>query len=196
MNIAARADDARAETLKTNEHFRLGLRSKLNEQPERAAYHFRMVLDRQPEHRAARRALGYRLTRATDGQPDHRSNPVGRWAGSHPSRWVRQPSERLRAKEALRRTRDKDATERMRGRFLVLALEPAERRRALALSLRNPHADVRSRAVRDLVEHAGRDAVAPLMHHLVKLQDGVDAGQYISQNRQTAYVEDFDVEIA
>ncbi|MEE8107457.1 MAG: hypothetical protein V3T86_18125 [Planctomycetota bacterium] len=196
LDIAARADDAGAETPKTNEHFRLGLRSKMSEQPERAAYHFRVVLDRQPEHRAARRALGYRRTRASQGQPDHRSNAVRRWA-SNPSRWVRQPSERARAKEALRRTLHEEAAERMRGRFLVLALERAERRRALTLLLRNPNADMRTHAVRDLAKDAGRHAVAPLMHHLAKLHsNSADGGQYISQNRQTAYVQDFDVEIA
>jgi len=178
------ANEGTAKT-KTDEHFRLALRSKLSEQPERAAYHFRVVLDRQPEHRAARRALGYKLTpaegrtRATPGQP----------------RWVRQPSERTRAKDALRRTFHKDPAERLRGRYLVLALEPVERRRALALLLRNRHADMRFHAVRDLAKHARRKAVTPLMQHLTNLH-GSDGGQYISQNVQRGYVQDFDVEIA
>ena len=111
------------------------------------------------------------------------------------ARWVRQPSERTRAKDALRRTFHTDAAERLRGRYLVLALEPAERRRALALLLRNPHTDVRTHAIRDLGKHARKKAVTPLMQHLSNLH-GSDGGQYISQNVQQAYIQDFDVEIA
>jgi hypothetical protein len=62
------------------------------------------------------------------------------------------------------------------------------------------HAEVRTNAIEALANMEYREAVEPLFHHLVSLQSGGGGSGaprvHIFTGRQTAYVQDFDVEVA
>ena len=135
---------------------------------------FRAVLEIEPGHRAARRALGYRATR---------------------NGWARAKSEREHAEAALRRTWARTAQARADGVLAILALEERERFRALAIALRSRHRDVRLAVVAALEQSGDKRAIRPLVAHLASA-GGTTQRSYIARTAQVAYIRDFDVEIA
>jgi len=156
------------------EQFKRALRHRAQGDTAHAGALFRAVLENDPEHRAARRALGYRATRTG---------------------WVRAKSEREHAEAALRRTWARTGQGRANGVLAILALEERERFRALAIALRNRHADVRLLVIGALRQSGDKRAIKPLVAHLASA-GGSTQRSYIARTAQIAYIQDFDVEIA
>ena len=140
----------------------------------RADVSYRAVLEIDPEHRAARRALGYRRT--SDG-------------------WVRAKSEREYAEAALRRTGARTREARAEGVLAILALEARERFRALLVALRSRHRNVRLAVVAALGRSGDKRAIKPLVAHLASA-GGTTQRSYIARTAPVAYIQDFDVEVA
>jgi hypothetical protein len=169
---AKRAEAARS----ADDHYRLALWCKDQGLAAYALREQRAVVTLDPDHRAARRALGFEQVR-------------GRWVSGkelmaakgfveHDGAWV-TPEEyahlakddiaaaqareaRKAADEALKHVYNPDASVRARSMGTIERLDAAYRLRPLSIATRVRHTDVRMRAVKGLGELDSKDALPPL----------------------------------
>ncbi|MGQ0614233.1 MAG: HEAT repeat domain-containing protein [Planctomycetaceae bacterium] len=144
-----------------------------------AAYeqrHYRAVVTLDPDHRAARRALGFenvagrwvkgREAMEAKGFVEHEGAWLTREEHEHYARdavaAARAREARKTGDEALKLCRNPDPGVRARALQAIAALEPEHRLRPLAIAARISHADVRARAVEGLGALNVKAALPPL----------------------------------
>jgi hypothetical protein len=166
---AVAADDA-------EQHYRLALWCAESGLPAEARHHYRAVVTLEPDHRAARRALGFESVRGrwVAGDDAMRAKGFKEFEG----RWVTPEEYGLLAKdriaaqaerdarkaadEALKRAWNKDPAVRGRAMAEIERLDEPYRLRPLAIAARITNKDVRLRAVAGLGALNDKEALPPL----------------------------------
>ena len=166
-------------------HYRLALWCKENGLAAYALRHQRAVVTLDPDHRAARRALGFEQVRGrwVKGKEAMRAKGFKEHAG----RWVTAEEYALLAKdeiaakkaraarkiadEALKHAWNRDPAVRARAMGEVEDLEPTHRLRPFAIAARINHKDVRLRAVAGLGKLNDKEALPPLYKRAIFDQD-------------------------
>jgi len=166
-------------------HYRLALWCKENGLAAYALRHQRAVVTLDPDHRAARRALGYEQVRGrwVKGKDAMRAKGFK----EHDGRWVTAEEYALLAKdeiaakkardarkiadEALKHAWNRDPAVRARAMGAIEELDAAHRLRPLSIAARINHKDVRLRAVDGLEKLNDSDALPPLYKRAIFDQD-------------------------
>jgi hypothetical protein len=200
--------------------FRLALKCEANGQRAAARRHYLAVLAREPDHRAALRALrgggralandALRLLRSRDAAsralglrvvdllaPAERQRAL-RIASRHPRADVRLAAVRALADPAaLARAavRDADAAVRAAAVASLRQARVASPARLVLAALGSPNATTRTRAAEALGALGDEGAVGPLVARLL-VTGGSGQQVYIAQTNQISFVKDFDVEVA
>jgi len=157
-------------------HYRLALWCGDQRLEAYALRHYRAVVTLDPDHRAARRALGFE--RVAGRWVKGREAMEAKGFVEHEGVWMTPEEHALYARdeiaaararearkagdEALKLCRNPDPGKRARALEAVEALAPEHRLRPLAIAARITHADVRARAVRGLGALNDKAALPPL----------------------------------
>ncbi|MDH3590786.1 MAG: sister chromatid cohesion protein PDS5, partial [Planctomycetota bacterium] len=166
---AVRADDAPGQ-------YRLALWCTASGRDKLATRHYRAVVTVEPDHRAARRALGFEQVRGrwVKGKEARRAKGFVEYRGTWvtPAEYALYNKDEIAAKAArkmravadaaLKRLHNADASVRARAMAAIEALPDAHRLRPLAIAARVRHEDVRRRAIRGLGALNVADALPPL----------------------------------
>jgi hypothetical protein len=171
---AAAAQDAEA-------HYRLALWCAESGLDAEARHHYRAVLTLEPDHRAARRALGYEQVcgRWVSGKEAMRAKGFEEFEG----RWVTPEEYELLAKdeiaaqaerearkaadEALKLAWNKDAAVRGRAMADIERLDEKHRLRPLAIAARIDRKDVRLRAIEGLGKLGDKETLPALYQRAI-----------------------------
>ncbi|MHC4549775.1 MAG: HEAT repeat domain-containing protein [Planctomycetota bacterium] len=157
-------------------HYRLALWCGEHRLGAYALRHHRAVVTLAPDHRAARRALGYEQVRGRWVKGEEAMRAKG--FKEHDGAWVTPEEYRLLAKdeiaagkarearriadEALKRAWNRDPAVRSRALAAIERLEAAQRLRPLSIAARINHPDVRLRAVEGLRALNDKEALPAL----------------------------------
>jgi hypothetical protein len=194
--------DQRAAALRVDDadgHYRLALWCEQNDLKAYALRQYRMVVTIEPDHRAARRALGYERIRGRWVKGEEAMRAKG--FVEHEGVWVTPEEYKLLAKdeirvkrarearrigdEALKQAWSKDPAVRSRAMATIERIDQEFRLRPLAIAARINRPDVRMRAVKGLGALNDADALPPLYKRSIFDADETIRGAAVDAIRQT-----------
>ena len=190
-------------------HFKLALWCESKGLEELAGRHHDKVLERQPDHRASRRALGYRRAGAEWVRPDAAADTLRQVLKDLESRNIDTRRRAVRAAgrlltdatgarvlPPLYRRALEDRDESVRHAAVAALRKPGERGRLRPFlkALYSTSATTRLRAI-DALGRMGDRAAAGIMLRRYRVYSGVRSSGVITTGVQRSFIQDFDVEV-